>query len=117
MPGHQKLHATRSVVFHQPVYCITSALDGYVTISDRTPHTQMMTSQYMQQRLLRPAVYSSEEVLPPRPFCFHPVCFCLSRITRGQSRPSADPRTAWLFLRTSRVRPEPWIYHCGRRCG
>src|SRR5882724_10181278 len=87
----------------EPVYCITSALDRYVMLSDRTPHTQMMTSQYMQQRLLRPMVYSSEEVLPPRPVCFHPVCLCpvcfhLSRIAHGQSRPSADPCTTWLYL-------------------
>src|SRR5882724_3841841 len=111
-----------SIKVLEALYCIASALDGYVMLSDRTPYTRMMTSQYMQQRLLQPTVYSSEEVLPPRPVCFRPVClhtvcFHLSRIACGQSRPSADPHTTWLYLQMSQVRPDPWIYQCGRRCG
>src|SRR5882724_2506085 len=47
-------------------------------------HSDDDVTQYMQQGLLRPMVYSSKEVLPSVcPFasvwiCFGPDCFCLS---------------------------------------
>jgi len=59
------------------LYWITSALDRYVMLSGRTPHTRMMMSQYMQQRLLRPAVYSLKKYYLHVQFCFRPVCFHL----------------------------------------
>jgi len=49
----------------ETLYCITSALDRYVTLPDRTPHTQMMMSHSICSKdICDPWYNSSEEVLP-----------------------------------------------------
>ena len=66
------------------VYCITPALDGYVILPDRTPHTQMMTSLNICGTVLyntqHPCSHASLFASIP-PICLHPPHFLPSELT------------------------------------
>src|SRR5882724_11703157 len=59
------------------VYCITPALDGYISLLERTPHTWMMMTQYMWHSPLQSMAssFSSVTITSIQPFCFCPDCF------------------------------------------
>src|SRR5882724_11044638 len=65
-----------------PLYCINPALDRYVTLLDRTPHTWMMTSLNICGMDFYDLWHPHSHPLQFTsicPFCFHPDCFHLSQ--------------------------------------
>jgi len=90
------------------VYCITSALDGYVTLLDRTPCTQMMTSQSICSKdFCGPWYTHLKKYYPPSAHLLPSGLLPSKPTTCGQSVPLA------VVHRSCDLGPTCGTHHCG----
>src|SRR5882724_3996468 len=97
------------------LYCITPALDGYISLPDRTPCTQMMTSLNICS-----TVY---DLWNPQPHllmfiffqlcCFHPDFLPSELTTCGQEHPQLIPRKLGYHPQFCNLGTTCVTYHCG----
>jgi len=95
----------------RPLYCITPALDRYVSLPDRTPCTWMMTSLNICSMafydLWHPWLFTS----------VHPFCFHLSQPPIDKTYPWLIPVKLGYHPQISQPQPDLWHLSLWRKCG
>jgi len=102
------------------LYCITTALDRYIMLLDRTPHTWMMTSlnicgmvfyDHWHHHLHPSLFYFCPSILLPSD------CFCLSRAPMDKTYLQLIPVKLGYHQWISQPQPDLWHLALWRRCG
>src|SRR5882724_4370737 len=98
------------------LYCITPALDGYVSLLDRTPHTQMM----MSLNICSMAFYNLWHLLlftSIHLFCFCLNCFHLRQPPADKTYPQLVPMKLGYHPQFLQPQPNLWHLPLWSKCG
>src|SRR5882724_13142631 len=102
------------------LYCITPALDGYVMLPDRNPHTQMMMSLNICGMAFYDLWHPHSHLslfISIHPFCFHPICFCPSRSSVDKTHPWLNSMKLGYHPQILQPWPNLWHLSLWRKCG
>src|SRR5882724_4027309 len=93
------------------LYCITPALDRYISLLERTPHTWMMASL----NICGIVSYNPQHLLSHLSLLyFHPTVLLLSSLLPSKLTTHSH-KQPWLI--SMRIGYHPWSHNLGLTCG